>query len=194
MNKQSDAYIIEKLSSSQEADRQEAMLYLYQTMFDKVQFYIQKNSGLVSETDDVFQDSLVALYKQARNNRLGDHIRLEAYFFTICKNHWLKELEKKKRTVELTADHERTSETENQETVLMTEERNVLVDNLIGRFGTTCYKILRYFYYEKRRMKEITRLLSLTNEQAAKDKKASCMNKLRKLIKDNPRFLELLKS
>jgi len=193
MDKQSDAYIIEKLSSEKKSDRQDAMLYLYQLMYDKVQHYIKKNSGSASEAEDVFQDSLVALYKQARNEKLGDHIKLEPYFFTICKNHWLKELKKKKRTTELTSRHENISDQETQESILLTAERNALVEDLIGRFGDVCSQILRYYYYEKRRMKEIANLLSLSNEQAAKDKKASCMKKLRKLIKDNSHFLELLK-
>ncbi len=193
MDKQTDAYIMEKLGSEDKADRQEAMLYLYQTMYDKVGYYIQKNSGTLMDTDDIFQDSLVELYKKARTGRLGDHIRLEAYFFTICKNHWLKELQKKKRTVALTHHHENVSEEETQESILLTKERNALVDQLISRFGTTCYQVLRYYYYDKRRMKEIANLLSLSNEQAAKDKKNSCMKKLRKLIKENSHYLELLK-
>ncbi len=193
MNKQSDAYLIQKMSSEHKPDRQEAMLYFYQGMYDKVQHYVQKNSGDSTDVDDVFQDSLVALYKLAREEKLGDHIRLEAYFFTICKNHWLKELQKKKRTVELTKKYENVSGDISQEAILITEERNALVEKLITQVGGICYKVLRHYYYEKRRMKEIAEILSLSSEQAAKDKKASCMKKLRTLIKNNPHFIELLK-
>ena len=193
MNKQADAYIIGKLVSEHKSDRQEAMLYLYEAMYDQVQRYVQKNSGTPSEVEDVFQDSLIALYKHARAEKLGNHIQLKAYFFTICKNHWLKELQKKKRTIELTEKHESIYEAETQESILISDEQNNLVDSLIQRFGTGCYKLLRFYYYEKRRMKEIAGLMSLSNEQAAKDKKASCMKKLRTLIKDNQHYLELLK-
>ncbi len=193
MNKQRDAYIIKKLSSEQKPDREEAMLYLYQQMYDKVQHYILKNNGSTYETEDVFQDSLIALYKHARAGRLGAHIKLEAYFFTICKNHWLKELQKKKRTVAFTDQHENISIEESQESILLNDERKMLMDQVLRRIGEVCYKILQYYYCEKRRMREIARLMSLTNEQAAKDKKSSCMKKLRILIRENPHLLELLK-
>lgn len=193
MNKKTNAGIIKLLKSDQKSDRQEGMLYLYKSMYDKVKHYVYKNNGNISEADDIFQDSMVALYKLARNEQLKDDINLEAYFFTICKNHWLKELKKKKRNVELTEQHENVAAIETQESILLTEERKKIMNDLIGRFGDSCYKVLRYYYYEKRRMKEIAKLLSMTNEQAAKDKKASCMKKLRTLIHKNPNFLELLK-
>ena len=193
MAKQADTDIIDKLSSAHRSDRQEAMLYLYQQMYDKVQAFIQKNSGSVEEARDVFQDSLIALYKQALAGKLGDHIRLEAYFFTICKNLWLKELRKKKRVVELNIHHEKLSEEESYESVMISDEHAALVEQLIQQVGQQCYQLLRHFYYEKRRMKEIAQLLGLSNEQAAKDKKSKCMKKLRGLIKENPHLIKLLK-
>lgn len=193
MDKQSDAYILVKLSSEIKSDRQEAMLYLYKSMYDKVRRYILNNSGTSADVDDVFQDSVLALYKLASNGKLEAQIKIAPYFFTICKNHWLKELQKRKKSTQLTASHENIVDANTQEDILIDNQRKELLDHLIKQFGTTCYEILRYYYYDRRRMKEIASLLLLSNEQAAKDKKASCMKKLRKLIKDNPHFLELLK-
>lgn len=193
MHKREDTDIIKKLESEKKADRQEAMLSLYQLMYDKVRLYIEKNNGTAEEAKDVFQDSLLALFKHARNKRLGPEVNLKAYFFTICKNHWLKELQKKKRTVQLSPKHEQFSSVDPREAGMMTEEHNQLVDQLISKVGQSCYTILKYYYYERRRMKEIAQLMQLSSEQAAKDKKASCMKKLRALVRTNSYLLKLLK-
>ena len=192
MKKHTDAYLIERLSSVNKSDRQEVITYLYDQMYEQVARYVQKNSGFPSEAEDVFQDSLIALIKHARSGRFENHVKLEAYFFTICKNQWLKALQKKERIVELTPVHEQAVETETQESVMVTKERSNLLDQLIRGLGSNCYQLLKHFYYEKKRMKEIAALLSMSNEQAAKDKKASCMKKLRAQVQQNPHLLELL--
>jgi len=193
MNKPSDLQIIAQLKSINKAERQTSMLYFYNNLYDKINNYIQKNSGSKEEADDVFQESLIALDKLAKQDKLPEQINLDAYFFTICKNTWFKELKKKKRTTNLEIHHKNISEEHTEETKLLQRERNELLDQLILKLGDKCYQVLRYFYYEKRKMKEIAMSLSLTNEQAAKDKKASCMKNLRTLIKDKPHLLNLLR-
>lgn len=131
--KQTDACIIGKHS--------------FQLMYEQVKRYRQKNNGSVSEAEDVFQDSLIALYKHACAGRLGSSIRLEAYFFTICKNLWRKELQKKGRTVELTAQHQKEIETQNQESIMVTEDRKKLLTEQISRIGSNYLaiaKLLRF--------------------------------------------------
>lgn len=192
MKKQTNADLIEKLCSSKSSDRQEAMMYFYEQKYDQVERYVLKNSGRLTEVEDVFQDSLIALLKHANDGRLQEMAQVEAYFFTICKNHWLKALQKKGKTVELT-DNTVIIETDNQESLMVTEEKKNLLDQLIGQLGSNCYQLLKYFYFEKKRMLEISSLLDLSNEQAAKDKKSSCMKKLRQLVHSSPHILEMLK-
>ena len=192
MRKLSDQQVIEQLKSEKYRDNEEAMTFLYQQLYRKVVRYVQKNQGSEQDADDVFQDGLVALCKMSKTDRLEQVSNIQAYLFSACRNLWLKTLKKRQNTTELTEQHHELAEEASQIHQLQAEEKKRLIDRLLSSLGESCKKILIYYYYDRLKMKEIMPLMNFASEQVAKNKKSTCMKKLKEIIKDNPDLKELL--
>ena len=63
MSKWSNEVILAKFRSSNDAEENQAMEYLYQQLYTKVQGLVLKNSGKESEVADTFQEGLIAFFK-----------------------------------------------------------------------------------------------------------------------------------
>ncbi len=192
MRQLSDEDLVKKLKSNNYSENDEAMNFLYSAMYRKITSYINKNSGSDQDADDIFQDSLIALYKSAKVNRLDEVNNIQAYFYSICRNLWLKALKKNQRTTALTDEYDTLGEEAIQVTTLLSDEKSTLLDRLLKGLGESCKNILVYYYYERLKMKEIMTLMNFSSEQVAKNKKSSCMKKLKETIAANPNLKELL--
>ena len=192
MQQFSDEELLKKLKSSVYFENDEAMNFLYNKMYRKVIRFILKNSGSEQSADDVFQDSLIALYKSAKTNRLDGVDNIQAYFFSICRNLWFKALKKGQRTTELTEEYNAIPQEALQITSLLNHEKSALVDRLLHSLGEGCRKVLIYYYYERLKMNEIMKLMNFSSAQVAKNKKSACMKKLKEVITSNPRLEDLL--
>ena len=125
-------------------------------------------------------------------NRLDEVNNIQAYFYSICRNLWLKALKKNQRTTALTDEYDTLGEEAIQVTTLLSDEKSTLLDRLLKGLGESCKNILVYYYYERLKMKEIMTLMNFSSEQVAKNKKSSCMKKLKETIAANPNLKELL--
>jgi DNA-directed RNA polymerase specialized sigma24 family protein len=61
-------------------------------MFPAVNQYIKTNSGFADDARDVFQDTLVVLYKKVHSGDLTLTVPLKVYLLAIAKNCWLQKL------------------------------------------------------------------------------------------------------
>lgn len=181
----SNEVIIEGLRSDSEAEVNRIMHYLYRRMYQTVQRFILRNKGNESEVPDIFQDGLIALYKLALRGKIDNETNIEGYLFSICRNLWLKELKKKKRTTELPNDIEAIPVEDVAIKNYISKDQQELFDKLLSQLGKDCHQLLNYFYYDRKRIKEIVDLMGFSSEQVAKNKKSKCMKKLRELIASN---------
>ena len=63
-----------------------------------------RNSGSQDDVSDVFQDSIIVLYKQITEENLNLTTDLKGYFFGIARNVWSAQLRKNQRNTELDID------------------------------------------------------------------------------------------
>lgn len=192
MQQLSDKEIINKLKSTNYSENDHAMKAIYQLMYKKVVRHILKNSGSEQDADDIFQDGLIAFYKLAKDDRLEEVKDIQAYFFSICRNLWLKALKKQKRVSQLSEEHLLLSEQAVVVTNILSSEKSALFDKLLASLGESCHKVLVYYYYERLKMKEIMSLMNFSSEQVAKNKKSVCMKRLKNTIQSNPELKGLL--
>ncbi len=186
MNKKyPDEWIVEKLRSRADHDNDEALRYLYARMFEQIQRYIAKNSGSRADADDIFQEGLVVLFKLIRQNKFPEGYNVEAYLHSICRNLWLKHLRKYRREVELPEDMVEIPMEDAGISQFLTDDQRAAVDKLFSQLGPDCQKVLNYFYYDRRPMKEIFELMGYSSEQVAKNKKSSCMKRLLALVAEH---------
>ena len=182
MEQKSNEEIINGLQSNSEVEVNRIMRYLYKRMYPAIQRLILNNNGEINEVADVFQDGLIVLYKLARQQKVDKDTKLEGYLYSICRNLWLKELKKKKRTISLTDDMQVIPVEDVNIQYFVSDDQRDIFEKLLEQLGNDCYRLLSYFYFDRKRMKEIVQLMSFSSEQVAKNKKSKCMKKLRELI------------
>jgi DNA-directed RNA polymerase specialized sigma24 family protein len=93
----SDTSIIEGVRNQDD----KTLNWLYDNYFPTVRKYILQNSGTTDDVSDVFQDSIIILYNQIRQNSLEITGDLKGYFFGIARNRWKENLRVKRDTTVL---------------------------------------------------------------------------------------------
>ncbi|MET3025245.1 tetratricopeptide repeat protein [Flavobacterium sp. UW10123] len=66
---------------------------IYKKFAPKVVQFITNNSGDKEDAQDVIQEIMILLFDQAKANQLQLDCPFDACFFSLCKRHWLRELQ-----------------------------------------------------------------------------------------------------
>ncbi len=129
---------------------------------------------------DIYQESFFALYKCIRDGKLTAEkltVSLKTYLFAIGKNGLLRYIRDEKEKADLTEniliDVNNAFGTEWQE----------IINRFVAELDEPCNLTLTLFYFERKSLKEIGELMGYKSEQVAKNKRLSCMEKLKRMIK-----------
>jgi len=163
---------------------------LYRSYFKVISYYIQSNSGTEEDAGDIFQESLIVIYRKIKEGNLNLTCSFDTYLFAVCRNLWLKELTKKSRyPEELSGDSLFSSiELEDEmEEVILKNERYRLYQKHFGLMGHDCQKLMTLFL-KKVPLKEIARLMNYSSEQYAKKRKFRCKEYLVKSIQSDEEY------
>lgn len=68
---------------------------IYRLYADKVKRYVLANSGTIADAADIFQETLIDLYQQAKYKNLQLTCPFEPFLILVCKRKWLNHLKKK---------------------------------------------------------------------------------------------------
>ena len=162
--------------------------WVYDNYLQSVKNYILKNSGTVEDVPDVFQDSIIILYRQITEEDLNLTTDLKGYFFGVARNVWNAQLRKKQRTIELKTDLSDEDETD--------ELSNLVLESILSRafqkLRRDQQKILTLFS-DGYSYQEIAIKMDLKNEQYARRKKYICKETLLELMKEDPEYQEYLR-
>lgn len=161
--------------------------WLYDNYFQSVRRHVIKNSGSDEDVSDVFQDSVIVLYKQISDNSLTLNSDLKGYFFGIARNVWNAMLRKRQKTVELEFD-------------IAEEEADPANDHILERIVGRAFKKLKpdqqmvlNLFTEGYSYEEIADKLNLKSEIYARRKKYLCKEALIELVKEDPEYHEYLR-
>jgi RNA polymerase sigma factor (sigma-70 family) len=183
-NKISDIKIIEGVR-----DQDEKILnWLYVNYLQSVKSYVLRNSGSEEDVSDVFQDSIIALYKQITENNLNLTTDLKGYFFGIARNVWNAQLRKKQRTTELDFDLADDNELEDINRELLEK----IISRAFQKLKPDEQMVLNLFS-EGHSYEEIALKMNFKNETYARRKKYLCKEALLVLVKKDPEYHEYLR-
>ena len=192
MEKVTDTEIIQLLRSGEKNQQNQAFRLLYRYYFGLIENLVLNNKGVRDDAKDIFQEGLIVLFKNVKNQEFRLQSTIKTYLYSICRNLWLMQLRKTKREVVLEEKHDHISVEENQFKVLeMTEKKRILLHLLKG-LNDSCREILMMFYFRKMKMEEIRTLLNLKNEQVAKNKKSRCMKNIRSKVRESEAYQQVL--
>ncbi len=169
-----DADILQRIESGDER----ALDYLYQRHYRMMIRYITKNNGTEDEAKDVYQDALIVLWEKVRKGQFVLTAKISTYLYSVCKNLWHKELERKARH-----NGEMREGTDDSYQHLEKQERLMAIRTCIEALGDTCQKVLMYYYFDRLSMQDIATELGFANADTAKSKKYKCKQELDKLVK-----------
>jgi RNA polymerase sigma factor, sigma-70 family len=125
---------------------------------------------------DVYQESFIALYENIRSGRLGNLcVSLKTYLFRIARNKMLNRQRGMKGRLEPLSEN---IAVESDDWSI----RQEIVYGLVERMEEPCNTVLVLYYWERRNMEEIADAMSYASAQVAKNRKSSCMRKLKNVL------------
>ncbi|NER14518.1 sigma-70 family RNA polymerase sigma factor [Leptobacterium flavescens] len=166
---------------------------LYDSLYPKVLSYVKNNKGTANDAEEVFHNGLFQLISRAKVKEVLIKSSFEAYFFTICRNLWLKELNKRKKEIRNEGFFELKEKDDNHLAAVIQQERWELFEEMINRLSENCSKLLKA-YFNKVPYNIIVKKFSYATENAAFQRVHKCKKKLTELIKTDPRYKNLYTS
>jgi RNA polymerase sigma factor (sigma-70 family) len=181
--KLSDSKIIEGIRLQDDT----ILNWLYDNYFSTVRNHVLQNSGSQEDVSDVFQDSIIVLYKQITEDNLNLTTDLKGYFFGIARNVWSSQLRKNQRNTELDIDIADDDQDDYGDLVL---ER--IVSKAFQKLKPDQQMILSLFS-DGLSYEDIAIKMNLKNELYARRKKYLCKEALLDLVKEDPEYQEYLR-
>jgi len=163
---------------------------MYKEFYPKIKRMVTSNSGNADDAWDVFQESLIVIYKKAHNPDFVLTCPFYNYLYPVSKHIWLKKLKINSRTKVTIQDEDGYTDEANIENVIHETERQALYKEKFVLLGEKCQALMK-LVFEKKKMREITQILNYKNEQTTKQQHYKCKQKLISLIRKDPRFKEL---
>ncbi len=185
----SDRKIIEKILSEKGSEVNSALKEIYKVNYPIILNFILKNSGSVPEAKDIFQDAVTVFYEKVRNHDLNLTCSIGTYLYSICRNLWLKKLNRKdNHNINIDDIEDYISVNEG---VSFQEEVYNILDEVFINLSKICRDVLTAFYFDNKSMKEIMKMTGYKSEQTVKNKKYKCMKELSELIDASPQKRKL---
>lgn len=169
---------------------QELIASVYKECYPGVKKFIENNSGTMADAEDVFQRALLQLAVRYSKEAFEIHGPFNAYLFTVCKNLWLREINKSKKRVTNQDIVNLYYETDDQALALLEQKRQELFVEKLSLISENCKKVLE-LYFAKVAYAEIMRRLVYNSETVVRQRVFKCKQKLSDLVKSDNRYLSL---
>jgi RNA polymerase sigma factor (sigma-70 family) len=169
--------------------RSKVYLFLYNEYLPMIKNFILKNNGDETDAKDLFQDTLIIIFKKINSGDLKLTSSFKTYFYAICKYLWFQRLEVMQKTDIL--DRQDDSWNEVMEfTEYVDYEEEKLYQKHFKMLDDDCQKILEGFF-DKRPFKVIANDLHF-RPSYIKKLKFNCKEKLIRSIMNDPIYYELM--
>lgn len=159
-----------------------AYSHLYKAYYNMVKFLVLKNSGDDEQANDIFQDTVIALFEKVQDPEFNVKATLKTYVYSIARNLWLKRLRDRKPHSSID-DFEQFIPMEEDEDKTLTERQINVVEHCLEQLGDPCKTLLTKYYYGKKSMDQIATEMEYTNADNAKNQKYRCLKRLKKLAR-----------
>ncbi len=168
--------------------------YIYQELFPMILFLVTKNNGSEEDAEDVFQDSLIIVFKKIKANEFDLSCSFRTYLYSVSRNLWLQKLSKRKQFSREFSDVETyitmtdyALSEKNQDEL----EKFRLYQQHFLTLNDDCQKVLLLFL-KKVSLKDIAVEMGYKTEKYAKTRKYLCKEELKKRIINDPKCQKFL--
>jgi len=165
------------------SNRQDALKYVYKTVYPSVLSYVKNNSGSEDEAQDIFQEAMIVFYQKATKVDFTLSAAIKTFVFAVAKNLWLKKLRDSKKHKYIGHYENMLSDNDDEKELNEHQEKvKATLVNFLEELGDPCRKLLVLYYYEKRSMEEISSIMKYSNSNSAKNQKYKCLQRLKKVV------------
>lgn len=157
-------------------------LYKYFPMVDK---FVRNNGGNRSDSEDLFQESLIVFFRKSLSPEFTLTCTAHTYLFKVAKYKWKDELIKKNKTEFLSQeswDKYNTSEQYNEPLDLKDNYR--VLEKVLQSLGDKCKQILELYYQQNFSIQSIAEKLGYSSTNSTKTQKYKCMEQARLTLKN----------
>jgi len=165
--------------------------YVYDKYFDIIKNYVVQYGGNKEDAWDIFQDGIVIIYEQIKNDDLVIKSSFITYFFAVCKYQWLKIVrQNRNKYFEVIEDSKEAEKLNHQEhrikidEVIENEKRIKLYHNNFLKLSKECQDLLK-LVAKGFSIKELAEALNYKSTGFTYKKRRVCKERLIKLIKLN---------
>jgi RNA polymerase sigma factor (sigma-70 family) len=181
-------YIEESLLEGIRINDTDTLEYIYKKFYPSVKNLIILNNGAEDDAKDIFQESIIVIFRRLKDENFTISCSFKTFIYSISKNLWLKELERRKsekKKIRNTDEFEDTNcETEEHVSIAYSDKIKLYQTHFL-MLSKDCQKVLRLFM-EKVPLKDIASIMGYTSGKYAKKRKYQCKEILIKRIKNDP--------
>jgi len=167
--------IVEQIK--QDGDRVLTDLYTrYRTEF--IQWLCGRLGCDAELAKDIYQQSILIFYENIQSGKLTTITsQVKTYLFSIGRNKYYEAVREQRKGEAFVP--------ENSDDESFPEELLQQVEANLDRLGEPCRSLLIEYYYHKRSMEQLVAMFDYKNADSAKNQKYKCLERLRKLMKEN---------
>jgi RNA polymerase sigma factor (sigma-70 family) len=177
-------YSDKKLIRGIQRREDETLKYIYSAYYDMIRDLVLKNGGNISIVPDVFQESLIILYKQVRKGEIELSTDLKGYFFGIARMVYSNIMREKRRFSNLESEPLDETPSHYDNSTLYMER---IAARAMEKLSPDCREVIELFL-NKVPYSEIAIRLGLKDENYARRKKYLCKEALMELIKSDREY------
>lgn len=172
--------LLTNLQSSDQKLFQESWHAFYDKHFPTVERFVINNNGSATAARDIFHDSLFILINNLKAGLFRGESSAGTYFFAICKNRWLKEVDNIRKEKLAISEAEELNGHDNDSERM--QAKIMALDLLLMRMKPECRQILREFYFSGLSIAELKELHGTKSIDVMKIKKHRCLKYFKRLF------------
>lgn len=176
---------IRNIFSASRTDAQKQTTALFNLHKAKFIAYVRKEFPEIDEGTilEIYIDSFMIMYDNVRDGKLIVlKCELETYLIGIGKNLALRYL-RKKRSLPETVFEDDLPELADVDEEEIKNQKLEIAFRLVSEMDKLCKEILFLFYWERKKMFEIAKIMNYKDEDSAKNRKSKCMKKIKTALK-----------
>lgn len=173
------------------AQKNDVLESIYDVNYKTIRQLVLLNNGKEEDAKDIFQETLVIIYRKLQKDELSLNCSLKTYIYSVARLLWLKELENKRnRNVNLAECDQYVDIEDNVYQLVEVNERLKLYHEQFEQLSNDCKKILKLFL-NNISIAEITKIMGYSSVQHTKNRRYRCKKSLIERIRNNPKYEEL---
>jgi RNA polymerase sigma factor (sigma-70 family) len=161
--------------------------HFYKEYYRTVATLVLQNSGNEEDAKELFQDTMIAIFKKVRDTPdFSLNVKWTTFIYAVARNLWLKKLNQRKKNpivlVEDTSFFEQAIDNQDIETKETEyEQKHYAIKDILRNMKKECREIIEAAFYKKLSGAAIAQLLGYT-EDFVKVKKFRCMKELKEKV------------